>query len=88
MKEDSLTVTTTSSNTIRLHTTSINNTSRLEARRFSPEDSQLVDISPRQVTDDALGAQEPKEATPEENYDSEKETEAYQPLGNAEEYLD
>jgi hypothetical protein len=88
MREDSLTATTTAGDTIRLHTTSINNTSRLEAKRFGPEDSQVVDFTSRQVTDDAFKQQEARDEIKEENYDSEEETKAYQAILNAEEYID
>ena len=39
---DSLIVTTTSGDTVRLQTTSINGTSKLEAQRCGPEDCQVV----------------------------------------------
>ena len=86
--EDSLTAMTTAGDTIRLHTTKINNTSRIEVQRNGPEDSQVVDFSYRQITDDALKARETEEDIPEEIYDSEEEIEAYRSSRNAEEYLD
>ena len=85
IKEESLTATTTAGDTIRLHTTSINNTSRLEARRFGPKDSQVVDFSSRQLTDDALKERKTGEETPEKNYDSEEENDAYRTIPDAEE---
>ena len=81
---DSLIVTTTSGDTIRLQTTSINGTSRLEAQRSGPEDCQVVDISSRQVTDDLLQ----KQQLTEENYDSEDENEIYQALEYTKDQLD
>jgi len=88
MITDSLTATTTAGDTVRLHATTINNTSRLEAKLFGSEDSQVVDFTSRQVTDDALKEQEARDETKEENYDSEEETKAYQAIWNAEEYID
>ena len=81
---DSLIVTTTSGDTIRLQTTSINSTSRLEAQRFGPEECQVVDISFRQVTNDLL--QKLTKETPQENYASEDETKIYQAIGYTKEH--